>query len=63
MAYLLKSNISNADDEINGCMNFLEYLAFEIYRKGSGERSIGQDVFDDFKMSMDENSYLSKNRL
>ena len=41
IAHLIRSGISNSDDEINSCFNFAEHLAFEIYRKGSVQCHLG----------------------
>ena len=48
IAHLRKSGIPNSDAEINPCMNFLENLAFKIYRSGSGEHCIDSDSFEKF---------------
>ena len=50
IAYLLKSGISNSDDEINACLNFSENLAFAIYCSGagSGEHHIDSDSLNKF---------------
>ena len=33
IARLIKSGVPNQNDEINACMNFAEYIAFEIYQR------------------------------
>ena len=48
IAHLIKSGISNSDAEINTCLNFLENLAFTIYRSGSGEHCIDSGSFGKF---------------
>ena len=47
-AYLLKSGISNSDDEINACLNFSENLAFKIYSSGADQHRIGSDSLNKF---------------
>ena len=48
IAHLTKSGISNLDDEINACLNFLENLAFAIYNSDSSKHYINSNSFDEF---------------
>ena len=48
IAHLTKSGISNLDDEINACLNFLENLAFVIYNSDSSKHYINSNSFDEF---------------
>ncbi len=43
IAHLSKSGIPRSDDKINTCLNFLENLAFEIYRSSSKDHCMGRD--------------------
>ena len=60
IAHLMKSGISNADDEINACLNFLENLAFAIYRSDTGKHYISSDSFGEFVKEY-KTQYLIKN--
>ena len=48
LSYLIKSGISQTDDEINASLNFLENMAFKIYNVNSVEQRIGSEALNDF---------------
>ena len=54
ISYLTKSGISNADDQINSCMNFLENLAFQIYNSESNGVSVEGNFFTEFVREYNE---------
>lgn len=48
IAHLLKSGVSQSDDEINACFNFAEHLAFEIHQTGTAECYVGLKLEGEF---------------
>ena len=59
VSYLVKSGIPRSDDEINACLNFLEHLAFKIYKSSPVERFIGAESLANF-ISEYKKEYLIK---
>ena len=57
LAHLVKSGISNSDDEITACLNFSEHLAYQIYKNGAGKHPIGEESFDEFLVEY-KNNYV-----
>ena len=63
LAHLLKSGVSETDDEINACLNLSEYLAFEIYRKGESDHRIGEESLDEVLVEYKSNYVIKESTL